>query len=67
MDQHQYGSIVNDLETLVVKDWAALWEGCGHRQEQKHWPGDGQEDGDDGVVISKAKICPKNSGMKSAL
>ena len=54
MDQHQCGSIVNDLETLAVKDWAALWEGCGHRQELKHWPGDGQEVGDDGVVIQKA-------------
>jgi hypothetical protein len=67
MDQHQYGSIVNGLETLVVKDWEDLWEGCGHRRELKYWPGVGQEVGDDGVVLLKAKICPKNSGMKSAL
>jgi hypothetical protein len=66
MDQHQYGSIVNDLETLVVKDRAASWEACGHRQELKHWPGDGQEVGDDGVAL-EAKICPKNSGMRLAL
>lgn len=51
----------------MVKDWAALWEGCGHNQELKHWLGDGQEVGDDGVVILYAKICPKNSGTKSAL
>ena len=66
MEQHQYGSIVNDLEMLVVKDWAALWEACGHRQELKHWPGDGQEVGGDGAVL-EAKICLKNSGMKLAL
>ena len=66
MNQHQCGSIVNDLETLVAKDWVALWEGCGHRQELKHWPGDGQEVGGDGAVL-EAKICLKNSGMKLAL